>query len=135
LKHIAQQFGTALDHDNFELVKTLLSKDCRYNIGEELLLGPDAIAGSYEQNMLEGRAKMDQLEWGDSTVEALEDGTCYVHFTDYLTHKGETYTHRCKQRVTIDDMGQIVRIEHMNDAEEWQRLQAWYRSVGIPTKS
>ena len=130
---IAQAFGTSLDQDDFERTKTLLSDNCEYDIGSEVLRGPDAIAGSYESNMIEGRKKMDKLEWGESRVEALDNNQYFVHFTDYLTHKGETYTFSCKQRLTLEG-DQIVRIEHIHDAEDWEQLQAWYRSVGIPTR-
>ena len=134
MEHIAKQFGTALDNDDFELAKRLLSPHCSYDIGDEVLHGPEAIAGSYEANMIEGRKKMDKLEWGQCTIETIEPGSYFVHFTDYLTHKGETYTFQCKQKLTVE-ADKIVRIEHIHDADAWEHLQAWYRSVGIPTKS
>lgn len=132
MEHIAAQFGTSLDNDDFERTMTLLSADCSYAIGSETLHGPDAITGSYEANMIAGRKKLDELVWGQSRIEVLENGTCYVHFTDYLTHKGKSYTHRCKQRLEFNAAGKIAHIEHIHDVLEQDRLNAYYRSVGLP---
>ena len=131
MKEIASQFGHSLDQDDFEATKKLLSPNCRYLIGEKTLIGPDAICQSYEQNMIEGRQKLDVLEWGQSRIEELGDSEFFVHFTDYLTHKGLKYTHRCKQKLSIDQDGQITRIEHIPNQEEQDRLDAYYRKVGL----
>ena len=128
---IAQQFGNSLDQDNFAATQKLLSKDCKYHIGSEVLSGPIDICNSYEQNMIEGRKKLDQLVWGKSRIEPIGDSEFYVHFTDYLTHKGIAYTHRCKQKLIINLDGQISQIIHIDDLEEQKRLNDYYISVGI----
>lgn len=127
---IAAAFGRSLDKDEYEKTAQLLSDDCSYKIGETTLNGPKEICDSYEGNMIEGRKKMDKLEWGESRIEVIDDQNYFVHFTDYLTHKGVKYTHRCKQKLTIKGE-KIIRIEHIMDAEEQERLDAYYRSVGI----
>jgi len=127
---IAKKFGASLDNDEFEITKIILSDDCEYLIGNDVLKGPDAICDSYEQNMVEGRKKLDKLEWGQSEIEEIKDSEYYVHFTDYLTHQGVDYTHRCKQRLRIKDQ-KIVSIEHVDDPEEQERLNEYYKSVGI----
>jgi len=128
---VAAKFGHSLDNDAFKITEGLLSGDCRYTIGTEVLVGPKAICNSYEQNMIEGRKKLDVLEWGQSRIESINEHTYYVHFTDYLTHKGESYTHRCKQKLTISSGGLITAIEHIHDDDEQQRLDAYYRRVGL----
>jgi peptidase S41-like protein len=127
----AKKFGQSLDNDNFMETKKLLSRECKYIIGEDVLNGPEDICRSYEQNMIEGRKKLDKLEWGQSSIEPINDFEFYVHFTDYLTHKGQNYTHKCKQKLTINKDGMIVLIEHINDSEEQSRLNDFYRNVGI----
>lgn len=124
-------FGTSLDVDDFPTTAMLLSDDCTYDIGNEVLRGPDAICNSYEQNMIAGRKKLDKLEWGKSRIEPLNDNEYYVHFTDYLTHKGKDYTHRCKQKLTINNDSKITHIQHIHDEEEQLRLDDYYRSVGL----
>jgi len=129
-KEIAIAFGQKLDQDLFEETKKLLTEKCTYSIGEETLNGPNAICNSYEQNMLKGRKKMDELVWGESRIEVLSETEFYVHFTDYLTHKGQKYTHKCKQKLSIEH-GLIIHIEHIMDNEGEERLNAFYKTVGI----
>lgn len=131
MKEIAIQFGQSLDADAFDVTMKLLSQDCKYVIGEDILIGPKDICQSYEQNMIEGRKKLDELEWGKSNIETINDAEYYVHFTDYLTHKGEKYTHRCKQKLHVNTDGLIDSIVHIHDQEEQDRLNAYYRKVGL----
>lgn len=128
---IAKQFGASLDEDNFELTKTLLSADCKYTIGAEVLHGPDDIVGSYEKNMLEGREKLDGLVWGKSNVTQISTNEFLVHFTDYLTHKGIEYTHKCSQKLIFNKENKIDSIEHLQDEEEQSRLNKYYNKVGL----
>jgi hypothetical protein len=128
---IAKVFGTSLDQDNFALTASVLDQDCIYKIGETTLVGPVNICNSYEENMIAGRKKLDELEWGKSKITRISENEFFVHFTDYLTHKNEKYTHRCKQKLTINSGGKINRIEHINDPEEQDRLDTYYRSVGL----
>lgn len=127
----AQKFATSLDQDNFPLTKTTLSPNCQYIIGSETLTGPEAICHSYEQNMLEGRAKLDKLEWGQSEIEVISDSEYVVHFTDFLTHKGIQFTHQCKQKLSFNEQGKIMLIEHIDDPEGQARLDDFYRTVGL----
>lgn len=128
---IATEFGRSLDMDEFEQTKELLSTDCCYDIGDETLIGPERICGSYEQNMIDGRKKLDELEWGKSHIEELGDSSFYVHFTDYLTHKGQKHTHRCKQLLKVNESYKIYSIKHIHNQEEQNKLDNYYRSVGL----
>ena len=130
-KEIAIQFGQSLDNDEFNLTKNLLSQECKYIIGNEVIIGPDDIGHSYEQNMIEGRKKLDVLEWGQSCIEPINESEYYVHFTDFLTHKGRSYTHKCKQQLLINDEGKITLIKHIHDQEETDRLENYYKEVGL----
>ena len=127
---IARAFGTSLDQDDFEKTKSLLSPECEYVIGNETLHGPEAIRKSYEDNMIAGLKKIDKLEWGETQIESHGDNQFYVHFTDYLEHKGKAYTHRCKQLLSLNE-SEIQKIEHINEPDEHARLQAFYKEVGL----
>ncbi len=128
---VAQGFGKALDHDDFASVKGLIRPDCVYTVGESTHTGPDAIAASYEQNMTEGRARLDEVVCGQSVVEAVGENEFLIHFTDHIKHKGKSFIHRCKQKITIGDDLRIVRIEFINDDNEAKRLQDFYEQVGV----
>ena len=130
-QEVAAQFGISLDNDDFETTKSLLSGDCSYIIGDTTLNGPVGICKSYKDNMIAGRKKLDDLVWGESRIEPLEDDKFYVHFTDYLYHKAQKYTHRCKQLLFVNADNLICRIEHIHDEDEQERLNSFYREVGI----
>lgn len=130
-EEVATQFGVSLDNDDFELTGRLLSNDCVYDIGSDLIKGRKDICASYKENMIAGRKKLDVLEWGKSRIEPINDHEFIVHFTDYLTHKGNRFTHRCQQRLRINDEGLIKSIDHIDDPQEQKKLDSFYRSVGI----
>jgi len=120
-----------LDNDEFNITQKLLSQECKYIIGNDVIIGPDDISHSYEQNMLDGRKKLDVLEWGQSRIEPINESEYYVHFTDFLMHKGRSYTHKCKQHLLINDEGKITFIKHIHDQEETDRLENYYKEVGL----
>jgi len=130
-KEVASAFGISLDRDDFSATKNLLDDKCQYFIGKEILQGPSAICKSYEDNMIEGRKKLDKLEWGQSQIEEINNNEFYVHFTDYLTHKNEKYTHKCKQKLTVGSNDKIVKIEHIANPTEQERLNEFYMKVGL----
>lgn len=131
MKEIAIQFGESLDNDNFDATKRLLSQNCKYIIGDEVLIGPENICQAYEQNMIDGRMKLDILVWGQSSIETISDSQYYVHFKDYLTQKEKSYTHKCKQKLTLNNEGKITLIEHIHNQEEQDRLNNYYKRVGL----
>ena len=131
MESTAKQFGVALDNDDFALTRTTLSDDCRYETGKETLIGPTAICNSYEVNMIAGRNKFDELEWGKCRIEKLSDHQFYVHFCDHLTKNGITHIYRCKQKLTMNESGKISLIEHEEIPEERKRLNAFYKKVGL----
>ncbi len=133
-KEIAVKFGLSLDNDEFNITKSLLDPGCRYFVGDDVLSGPDDICQSYEQNMIEGRKKLDKLEWGKSRVEAISGSEFCVHFTDYLTHRGKRHTHKCRQLLMIDDHRKITTIKHIHNQDEQERLDQYYMEVGLNKK-
>ena len=130
-KEVAFQFGNSLDKDDYARTRSVIADECEYLIGEKSLFGPVAIAKSYEDNMKEGKKKLDKLEWGECKIETINENEFFVHFTDYLGHKSIEYVHRCKQKITVGPNNKIVRIEHISDPAEQKRLDAYYKSVGL----
>lgn len=130
-KEIAERFGKYLDEDNFEEAKKLLAANCEYKIGAEVIRGPELIMKSYEDNMVEGRNKLDELQWGKSWIEQQSEDSYIVNFTDYLKHKGVSHIHKCKQILRLNEVGSIIQIEHVNNQEEEATLKKFYEKVGL----
>ena len=127
----AQLFGNSLDLDDFETTKSLLSDNCVYDIGSEKLKGPKGICNSYEQNMIAGRKKLDELKWGESTITEINTSEFLVHFTDYLKHKNQSYIHKCSQKLIFDSEGKISQIIHIDNEKESAALRSYYDKVGL----
>ncbi|MDG2012085.1 MAG: hypothetical protein P8J33_01175 [Pirellulaceae bacterium] len=128
---IAEEFGKALDQDNFEQLKKLLAPQCTYCIGDIELIGPEAIASSYEQNMLQGRETLDELAWGESGIQKVDENEFILHFTDHLKHRGQSFIHRCQQRIVVGEDKTIVEISHIANDDETHKLNEFYKKVGL----
>ena len=120
-----------MNQDDFPAARELLTDDCVYYLGEEVLNGPENICSSYEQNMIKGRKKLDELKWGTSQIEDLGESKYLIHFVDYIKHQGIAYTHKPQQEVTVNSAGKILCIKHMEDPEEQDRLEQYYKKVGL----
>lgn len=131
---VAKQFGEYLDEDNFEQFKLLLSVDCNYEIGGQVLNTPETIAGLYEQNLKEGKEKFDELIWGKSRVEQVSENQFDIFFSDFLKHKGVTHNYKCKQRILINADGLVEEIIHLELPGEKEALQRYYEQVGLSKK-
>ena len=128
---VAQSFGIFLDQDEFAKMKELLAPDCTYFIHDEILEGKDTIAGLYQSNMEAGKKKFDELVWGESRVEALNENEFEVYFSDFLKHKGLSHNYNCKQKLTINNAGLITEIRHIELPGEREQLKAYYEKVGL----
>ena len=81
--------------------------------------------------MIDGRKKLDNLEWGQSTVQIINEKEFYINFTDYLTHNDQKHTHQCTQKIRFDDRGLIIQIIHQDNEKETNELNAFYKKVGL----
>jgi len=124
-QHIAQSFGTLLDQDDFEGFKKLLAADCVYHIHEDILHGGDEIAGLYEQNMKAGKKKFDKLEWGECSITALSEDQFMVHFSDFITHGGQTHNYKCNQIISINDDLVVTTIKHQEIPGEREAFEQY----------
>ena len=131
---VATLFGRSLDQDNFKLTAAVIHPECRYDMGSEVLVGAQAICDSYEQNMIEGRNKLDELVWGECKIVSRSNQSFEVHFTDYLKHAGQSHVHRCMQLLEIDQDGLITSIIHHDLPGEVKALKEFYQRTGVKSK-
>ncbi len=130
-KVIAQQFGCYLDADDFTRFKSLLEENCVYEIGGKVLDSKETIAGLYEKNMKEGKLKFDELVWGKSEVKQVNEQEFEVYFSDFLKHKGIEHNYKCKQRITINEVGLVTKIVHIELPGKREALKKFYKQVGL----
>ncbi len=126
---IATRFAAALDRSDFVEAARYLSPDCQYQIGEEVLIGPESIIASYRESAEWGRRTLEQVIY-ESQVEESGDHVA-VLYIDRLTHHRQTHVYRCRQHLWIDDTGRIVRIVHEEMPGERERLDEIFARWGV----
>ncbi len=126
---IARRFAAALDRCDFGEAAGYLAPDCRYEIGHEVLVGPDAVVASYRASDEWGRRVLHRVIY-ESEVEETADGISML-YTDRIIQDGETHEHRSHQRVWLNDDGQITRIVHAELPGEREQLEEFFKRHGI----
>lgn len=126
---IAKRFAAALDRCDFSEAARYLAPDCRYEFGQEVLIGPDAIIASYRESDEWGRGVLQQVVY-ESRVEWNSDHAT-VTYIDRLSHHGETHEYRCRQHLWLDDTRHIVRIVHEELPGEREKLDEVFARWGV----
>lgn len=127
---IVEQFARGLDTEAYALARPCLDAACRYEIGEETLVGPDAILASYRANGDWAALHFESIAY-ESAVAFEASGEAVITFVDLLRHAGREHVHRCTQRLAFDATGRIVRIVHCDLPGEREALRAFLEAVGI----
>jgi hypothetical protein len=126
----ARRFAEAPDHEDDHRAAALLAPGCTYRIRGDELSGPGPIVASYKGNGDEAAERFDQIAYR-SAVRPGHAGTATIEFADNISHAGRTLTHRCEQRISVDDAGRIARIEHIDLPGERERLCAFKAACGL----
>jgi len=126
---IARHFASALDRCDFAEAAKYLAEDCQYQLGQETLVGPDSIIGSYRAS----------AEWGSRTLDGVvyesevthDANSLDVLFIDRITHGGQTHEYRCLQHLWLNATGQIDSILHEELPGEREKLDEFFARCGI----
>lgn len=121
-------FAAALDDDDFERAGVLLSGGCAYVLRGQTLHGPEAILSSYRDSSRQAHERFDAIAY-TSSVSAVEADSVLVAYADHLICGDQQHTFRCQQRLWLDDLGRIWRIEHLDLPGEQERMARFEASV------
>ena len=122
---LVDRFAKALDREDYDGARSVLSPGCVYLLRGARIEGPEAIIASYRGNGDEANARFESIEYGSNVREG--DGEWVViEFWDELAHLGRTHRHCCEQWVVVES-GRIVRIEHRDLDGEVESLTAFQR--------
>lgn len=128
---VVTAFARALDHNDFEAARTLLSSSCVYEVGGETLIGPDAVLASYAESARWVERNLDEVRYESEIVRETSAG-CTVLYTDYLMKvPAQWHVHRCEQDVFVDAEGRVTRIVHRDLEGEKERLASFFEAAGI----
>jgi ketosteroid isomerase-like protein len=131
VREIVAAMARALDADDLDSVRALLADDCVYQVHDQTVHGPEAIAASYRAASASARQLFDEVRY-ESQVEAVSETTARVTFTDYLLKAGHPWhRYRCCQEFTVGAGGRIVRIVHQEIPSERSALNRYFQECGI----
>lgn len=128
---VAEAFSRALDRSNFSAARALLAADCAYDLGTEVLVGPDAVLESYARSARWAERHLDEVRY-ESSVLRVDGDRATILYTDYLLKApAQWHRHRCEQDVVVNADGRIVRIVHRELEREADNLTAYLLAVAV----
>jgi hypothetical protein len=110
--------------EDYCAARPFLADDCSYQLRGTKILGADQIIASYREHGEAGQQKFDQVAY-ESSVEITGEDSAILHYTDTITHGGETHLHQCRQHILLDGDGRINSILHEDLAGEVAGLTAF----------
>lgn len=127
---VADRLAQALDDDDYETARALLSPHVVYEVGDETLVGPDAVVDSYRAASTMGRQMFDELGYGHETPTPVGEGSFEVRYTDVLTIDDDTHVHYARQEITVGDGG-VTRIVDRPVPGEREKVDEFISRHGI----
>ena len=130
-EEVARQFACALDRDDFDLVARLLSNDCVYAARSGAIVGVASILASYREASAWAKDHLDSVRYESSVHPEPIGGLVSVSFFDHVCRIGTSHTYQCAQRLSVNQSGEIVRIEHVELPGQREALFSFLSSVGL----
>lgn len=129
-RDFVEQFAQALDGEDYQAARMLLSAKCIYNSTSGTRTGPAQVIESYKSNGDWAAAAFDSIRY-ESHVEPEANDEWMITFTDHIHHKGKHLVHKCGQILTVNQEGLIETIEHRDIRGEKEKLEEFLRDTGI----
>lgn len=127
----ANLFAAALDADDFEAARDLLSGDCVYERSKDVeIRGAESIIHSYRESSNRARKIFDSVLY-TSDVMSSSEMTAELLFADHLEAKGKSHIYRSRQFLEFDANGAINRIRHEEIPGERDRLNIFIEESGL----
>jgi hypothetical protein len=130
INEIAHRFAGALDREDYEAARAMLTPDCRYEGRTGTVVGPDAIVSSYRHHSATARRLFDTVEYR-SEPQRIDDDTACVRFFDCISKHGQTHVYQCQQRLQLRSDGLIASIRHEELPGARERLLEFCAACGV----
>jgi RimJ/RimL family protein N-acetyltransferase len=125
----ARAFAAALDEDDFERARPLLSPHCVYEVRGSVIHGSNAILRSYAAATRKAHGLFHQVGY-ESQVEATSTHAC-IEFVDVLRHGGHEHRHRSRQHLGFGADQRIATIVHEDLEGEAEALRDFLARCGL----
>lgn len=132
---VAERLATALDQDDYQTVASVLAEEVRYSIGEEVLVGREAVVESYRTASEMAHRLFDQVEYGHTVFTTDDPNTFRISYTDTLTIGEESLTHMAEQHLTVATEEGVTRIVNVDLPGEREAVDAFLERHGLSRES
>lgn len=130
IARLADRFRRALDDEDYDVVKSMLTSNCHYHARNGILVGREAIVASYRDQSKVARRLFDAVEYA-SVVTKTDDQTAVIMFSDRLLSQGKEHVYRCHQMVHFGPGGLIDTIKHQELPDQREQLLRFCNALGI----
>jgi hypothetical protein len=124
VRTVVAELADALDADDFDGVQRRLANDCVYRIGGQRHVGPEAVVASYRDGSQLARRLFDKVIFTHEIVSEPSADSVLVDYRDELIAGGEWFSHRSRQRITVEG-GLVSRITDIPIPGEKEALAAF----------
>lgn len=135
LGDVVESLATALDEDDYESARAVLAPEIVYEIGDETLVGREAVVASYRSASEMAHELFDGVGYGHEIVAAVDEATFRIRYLDLLTAGGESHSHYAEQEITVDPELGVVRIVHIPLPGEREKVDAFMARHNISRPS
>lgn len=124
----AEALAKALDKDDFETAKSLMGPGVVYQIGDDRLVGPEAVVDSYRRASGMAHALFDTVDYDHVIQGVIEQNTVRIRYSDLLGVGEDQHSHIAVQDITIDPTLGIVEIVDRPVPGEREKLDGFLAS-------
>ena len=121
----------ALDADDYETAASSLADHVEYTVGDEAIVGPEAVISSYRAASEMAHRLFDKVGYDHETYPTDDPNTFRVGYTDELTIGGESLVHSAEQRVTVSGDDGVVRIINVEIPGEREKVDELLNRHGL----
>lgn len=128
---IVSRLAEALDRDDYETAGSAMADRVEYSIGDQVLVGPEAVVDSYRAASEMAHRLFDRVEYGHRVMTTDDPNAFRVSYSDTLTISGETLKHMAEQHVTVAPGEGVVRIVNVEVPGEREKVDAFLERHGL----
>ena len=126
----ANLFAAALDTDEFQAARELLSPSCVYQRSIDVVIsGPDNIIHSYRESSERAREIFDLVLYSSDVISSSET-SAELLLVDRFEANKKSHTYRSRQHLEFDIHGAIIKIRHEEIPGEREGLNQFIQEIG-----
>ena len=126
----ANLFAAALDANDFQAARQLLSSNCVYQRSNDVVItGPENIILSYRESSKRAREMFETVLYSSDVMSSSET-SAELLLVDRFEARGKGHTYRSRQFLEFDSSGAITRIRHEEIPGERERLNQFIQEIG-----